>query len=142
MDCKLECASRTLLRIECIELQGFLHLLFRIVKSVLAIPLIPFVRVIEGLFNRSKRWYWRIVLMPVWFSSGLMIAIFSPFRIVFYTIRDMSVVARAEWYNRWRASTPKLPNGRPLYIMSDAEELILDEKITQDVIRDYNIMLD
>ena len=135
MDCRLESAARTLVRIECLALQGILKILF----SLLSIPFIPFlyvfVRAIEtkGILKLWKR----ILLSPCWLLQGIAFAVISPFSIVWSNISLLKTVIWAEWVNRWTASIPKQPNGRPMEILSDYEKQYLDKAIAERVLKDY-----
>lgn len=140
MDCKLENAARSMVRIECLLLQGFLYGVWRAVCAVLFMPFIPYVYLVSRFlgFAPTGRWLVRIVLIPYWIVVGIMVAVVSPFKQFWKVIADMWYVTRSEWVNRWRASTPKKPNGKPLYIMDDYERTMLDYAVIESVIKDYN----
>ena len=140
MDCKTESAIRTFIRIEVIILQGLLHGTFLSLMGIFLIPVVPFVvafarwRVTRG----GKRWLTRVMCLPMWFLSGLILGLLNPMGILLKAFADIYEVSRTEWKNRWMTGQPKKPNGHPLTIRSPEESEMLDAAITMGVVRDYN----
>ena len=139
MDCRPEPSARTLVRIECLSIMGFLYTLFKTAVSIASIPLLiltyPLIRMME-MRNRYG-WVRRIALLPVWVLGGLWYACVAPFAVAMVSLQDIYAVAKAEWVNRWTASTPKKPNGNPLSRRSLQYDNILDSVIERSIIRDY-----
>ena len=136
MDCKLESAALSLMRIECIAIQGVLSGFINGILSVLAMPFIPFTY--SWRRARETGGFKGIAMFPLFFVFGIWVALSSPFRVLIGNVRSLCGVARTEWANRWMASIPKKPNGRPLYIPTAEEDALLDAAIFRSVIRDYN----
>ena len=140
MDCKTENAVRTYIRIEVIVLQGLLQGLFLSLMGFVLIPFVPFFvafvrwKVTKG----SKRWFTRVVCLPMWFLSGFLFGVINPIGILLKTFTDIKEITRVEWQNRWMTGKPKKPNGHPLPIRSPDEQERLDAAITMGVVRDYN----
>jgi hypothetical protein len=139
MDCKPESAILTLLRIECLIVQGIVHLLVCLLLSILFIPLNPFVFMFL-FYSRSeqKTRARKFVRMPYWLFKGCIMAVISPFLVLYNSLKSLIVIPWAEWANRKRSGMPKKPNGEPLEIMSDDERVLLDAAYFCSVIKDYN----
>ena len=140
MDCRLECAARTIVRMECIAIQGMVHGLFNAVLSVFAMPCVPFFYVWGRMATQTGNaaWLKRIALSPIWLLCGIWFAFWTPIMLLVRTIADMVVVLRAEWVNRWMSGIPKNLDGTPMDIPTEEEQAILDAVIQRSVIRDYN----
>jgi len=139
MDCKLEPAARTLLRIECLMMQGFLKGLLSSILSVLFTPFIPFV-VMGGRWRMAterRGFLMRLLICPWWLLIGIGMAIATPFLRLWHCYRDVVDVCEAEWVNRWEASVPKMPDGHP-YPIEDAADRNSDLAVTLGVLKDYN----
>ena len=140
MDCKMENAAYSFVRIECLALQGacqsVLVLLFRLV----AIPFMPFVLMVVkwSLAKGMMPWWKRTLMIPFWFFQGIVYALVSPFHFFFSMLSDTVEICRFEWENRWRTGVPKRQDGHPLDIRPP-EELARDDLYTTlGVIADYN----
>lgn len=135
MDCKLEPTSRSLVRIECILLQGIVRGTIELAISFLAMPFIP--------FNYSRRrvkgngLVKELLKFPLFLCFGVFVALSFPFRGLMRNCKLLWDIAETEWTNRWMASTPKKPNGRPLYIPTAEEDALFEAAIFRSVIRDY-----
>lgn len=139
MDCKPESAARTLLRIECLVLQGIVHCVLRVSLTVLTMPFIPFLVMFGRMITADGRWKWvkRLLLPPGWFIFGLWLALIAPFAVIAQEVMDLWLVTKIEWVNRWRGGHPKLPNGKPLGFPEYGDEELITEAIEESVMRDY-----
>ena len=140
MDCKHESIFKTLLRIECLSIQGILHTVMNTAITILIIPAIPFVFLGGWVANMKGRIVWlRSVLMsPLIILAGVWYSVFSPILVAWRGFRDVARVAAMEWGMRWRTGTPKKPNGKPLDIWTDEDKDYLEGYIARSVIKDYN----
>lgn len=139
MDCKLEPASRTLLRIECLSLQGCVKGLLCFIRDILFAPFVPFVvMAMRWRVAKARRGIvMRLLLFPWWFLIGCFMAVATPFMRLWFMLKDIVSVCDAEWQNRWTASTPKMPDGHP-YPIEDAADRNSDLAVTLGVLKDYN----
>ena len=138
MDCKLENAIRTLLRIEAILFQGFVRGVFSSIMLILSIPVAPFCLTYLR-FKQSKVALGRIrrfLMIPLWFIQSFVISLMAPIMNILSMAISMKDVAMVEWVNRWMASTPKKPNGHPLD-MDENEKEFLDRAVMESVLHDY-----
>ena len=137
MDCKLEHASRSLVRIEVILLQGLFHALVSSVALIMAIPIVPFCLTYVRMSNeKGKGTIEKMIIIPWWFIQSILIAVTAPILNMVDSYVSMKEVARMEWTNRWRASHPKKPNGHPL-IRQEGEREFLDRAVEISVLNDY-----
>lgn len=140
MDCKMENAAVSVVRIEALVLQGMVSGLLSAAVSVLTIPLNAFV-LVGGNFRRTKRaisLWGRLARTPLWLLDGLAYSLLAPFVKIIKAIVDSVDVAQVEWNSRWTSGTPKLPNGHPAPILSEEEKMERDAAITMSVIEDFN----
>ena len=139
MDCMPESAARSLVRIECILLQGAFNGFLNLFICLFILPSIPIMYILKRIsVERGSNGLIKMSLMiPVWIMNGIMVMVSMPFVIVCDTMISMYGVARSEWKNRWRAGKPKRPDGKPIEPMTEYEERLLENAITMSVIRDY-----
>lgn len=140
MDCKLEPAARSLMRIEVLAAQGIVRSIVLFLIGVLISPFYPLFYVV-GRFVSTRLlmpWWKRVVFIPAWMFLGVVIAIVSPFGALWNTISTTVSICRLEWVNRWLASEPKNPDGSPMYIPTERERQLMDFANTYSVLRDYN----
>lgn len=141
MDCKLEPTPRTLVRIECLVLQGIFHSIIRILWSFVSIPFTPPMFVLFMMGNVKARptglWGW-IKSLFVWFIQGCGIAACAPAVVIYESIISLYRIPKMEWDQRWKGSIPKKPNGEPLEILSDEDRMIQDAAIAYSVLKTYN----
>lgn len=137
MDCKPESAIFPLMRIECLLVQGIVHMVVCLATSILFIPLTPFVfMALFWIRSEEKTRARKFVRLPLWFIRGCLIALSLPFRVLYKSVKSLFIIPWAEWENR--SGTPKKPNGKPLEDMSADERKMLDAAIYCSVIKDYN----
>lgn len=143
MDCKPESAVKTCLRIELLILQGLLLGIGLFLVGVLAMPFVPFAVVVNRwrLHIGKIVFLKRLLLMPIWFVSGMAISMINPFGILFNTFSDTIGICIMEWLNRWTTGKPKRPNGHPLRIRSEKEIEASNVAIAQGVMADYGFGL-
>ena len=139
MDCKLEPASRSLLRIECLLLQGMFKGILCFIRDMLLIPIVPFVVIAMRWRMESVRRgiVLRLMLCPWWFLIGCFTAVATPFMRLWNALKDIVAVCDAEWQNRWTASTPKTPDGHPYQIEDEDVWNSRDIAVLMGVLRDY-----
>ena len=142
MDCKHEPAVRTLLRIEVLVIQGLLEGAFLFLVGLAVIPLAPFIVAfgrwsVEGRRGR-RRLLTRLLMIPLWFLSGLLFGVIGPFGTLLNSFREVAEVARVEWANRWRTGSPKTPDGHSLRERSAEEQEMWEAAIAMSVVADYN----
>lgn len=138
MDCRPEKAARSLVRIECIILQGILANFVMAVFGMIAIPFVPFAFCMDRWRAARVGWFGKAIRVPLWFCAGAVVALLNPVVGFVRGIRSIGEVARVEWSNRWMAAHPKRPDGRPLPIRTAEEQNRIDEAVFMGVIRDYN----
>lgn len=139
MDCKPDSAILPLLRIECLVVQGIAHMVICLLLSILFIPLTPFVfMALFWIRSEEKTKARKFVRLPFWFFKGCLIALATPFLVLYNSVKSLVVIPWAEWSNRNRSGSPKKPNGEPLANISDDERAFLDAAIYCSVIQDYN----
>lgn len=141
MDCKLENAARTLVRIEILILQGLLRGIAVFLTEVCLIPTVPLLVAILRIMETQGRLNLptRLLLISKWtLVDGLWIALSSPFRSIANTICDTVEIVRVEWNTRWMHGEPKRPDGHPLDIRSADDEARMGMAATLSVVRDYN----
>lgn len=139
MDCKLEMAARSLVRIEVLALQGLLYCVVSSLMAVLQMPWLPFREILNRAVTIRGRVVWLkcLLVVPVWFAVGVCKAVANPIMVAYDVLIRIGKVVQAEWENRWMASIPKKLNGCPMKIPTPLDRAILDEVIEQSVIRDY-----
>lgn len=139
MDCKMESTARSLVRIECLVIQGILHGFSGALLQTIAIPIMPFVFSISAYrrHGRSMGWRQRAAGLPVWFVSGAAFAVAAPFGILRRVFNDLREIARMEWKTRWQATGPKMPDGSPMPIPTGLDTAALDYAVLKSVVEDY-----
>lgn len=140
MDCIQESSARSLVRIEVLVLQGIARAVMLFAIGVLTMPIMPFV-VLSSEWRLSKNMMplWkRILYTPLFLVTGCVVAVVSPFGVLYNVLKETKAIAKVEWKERWRYGTAKLPNGRPMAIPTPEEERHMDFAITKGVIEDYN----
>ena len=88
--------------------------------------------------KRGKTKARKFVRLPFWFLKGCLIALATPFPVLYNSVKSLVVIPWAEWSNRNRSGSPKKTNGDPLAAISDDERAFLDAAIYCSVIQDYN----
>lgn len=140
MDCIQESAARSLVRIEVLVLQGIARAVALFAIGLLTMPFMPFV-VMSSEWRISKNlmpWWKRWLYTPLWLAIGCVVAVVSPFGVLYTGLKETKAIAEVEWKERWRYGTAKLPDGRPMPIPTPEEERQMDFAITKGVIEDYN----
>lgn len=140
MDCIQESAAISLVRIEVLVLQGIVRAVALLATGLLMMPFVPFVA-LSSKWRISKNlmpWWKRCLYTPLWLALGCMVAVVSPFGVLYTGLKETKAIAKVEWKERWRYGTAKLPDGRPMAIPTPEEERQMDLAITKGVIEDYN----
>ena len=138
MDTIPESAATTLVRIEVIVLQGILRAVLLSVAGIVLMPIAPFVVTVMRFRVAKMPWWWRTLMIPYWFSLGILLAVIAPFSALWRGLSDTMGIAAVEWRERWRNGTAKYPDGRPMLIPTVEQERLVDVAITKSVIEDYN----
>lgn len=140
MDSKPESAAITLVRIEVLVLQGLFRAAFLFMVSAVLFPLLPFVETAARfrLHKGDVGLFKRLLLCPLWFVYGIVLAALNPFAATYKSISYTFTMAKVEWTERWRNGTAKYPDGTPMVIPGIHDELELDVAVTKGVISDYN----
>ena len=140
MDCIQESAARSLVRIEVLVLQGIARAVTLFAIGLLTMPIMPFVS-LSSEWRLSKNlmpWWKRILYTPLWLALGCVVAVVSPFGVLYNGLKETKAIAKVEWKERWRYGTAKRPDGSPMNIPTPEEVRLLDVAITKGVIEDYN----
>ena len=138
MDTIPESAATTLVRIEVIVLQGILRAVLLSVAGIVLMPIAPFVVTVMRFRVAKMPWWWRTLMIPYWFSLGILLAVIAPFSALWRGLSDTIGIAAVEWRERWRNGVAKYPDGRPMLIPTVEQERLVDVAITKSVIEDYN----
>lgn len=139
VDCKTESVTRTLLRIECLILQGIFNSAIRIVLALVSIPFYPFVFLtLRWMQDKKKGMAKRMLFTPLWLIYGMVMAILAPGFVLIDSVRLLWSIPLIEWKNRWMYGTPKYPNGKPMEIRDAEESHIREASIFYGVLKDYN----
>lgn len=143
MDCRMENAAFTFVRIEALALQGICRSIVLSLLLLLAIPFVPFVIVVSQwmLAKGEMPWWWRVLMVPFWLAKGIMFALVSPWVYFGSVMVDTRDICRYEWANRWRSGVPKNPKGHPLEILPPETKAMEDANITLGVMADYGAPL-
>lgn len=139
MDCKLEHASRTLVRIEAIEAQGIVRNFLTFPMMVLMIPITPFLITRHRYMEEKDKLSWlkMILFIPCWFVFSILIAFTIPFQFIADSVLSLWMVAKFEWNTRWAASNPKKPNGEPIAPFEMMDKRQIDETVFESIVKDY-----
>ena len=137
MDCKMENAARSLVRIETLALQGIARSLFLFVIGIVVIPFMPFVAVCVRFANASFSKWRRVLCIPHWFVLCVILAVYAPFAALFRTWHDTIDICRQEWRTRWTCGQPKKLDGTPVAPPSEYDRRVTDIAYTFSAIRDY-----
>ena len=140
MDCIQESAARSLVRIEVLVLQGIARAVILFAIGLLTMPIMPFVA-LSSEWRLSKNlmpWWKRTLYTPVWLALGCVVAVVSPFGVLYNGLKETKVIAKVEWKERWRYGTAKRPDGSPMNTPTPEEVRLMDVAITKGVIEDYN----
>ena len=140
MECKMESAARTAIRMEVLYLQGLLRAVFLFLLEVSAMPFIPFMLTFGIWVSNRKEmpWWKRTALIPVWFVGGIFYALLMPFTDFWTGIVQTYEVLKVEWALRWTTGVPKMPDGSPARILTEKEQRYLEAARMYGVLKDYN----
>lgn len=138
MDTIPESAATTLVRIEVIVLQGILRAVLLAVAGIVLMPIAPFVVTVMRFRVAKMPWWKRILMLPLWFVLGILLAVIAPFSALWRGLSDTIGIAAVEWRERWRNGIAKYPDGSPMPIPTVEQERLVDVAITKSVIEDYN----
>lgn len=147
MDCKPEPAARTLLRMECIAVQGICRAVVLAGIDVVFIPLNTVAFVLERVFgawtspdiNRFVECLRRFAVSPIWLVQAILHSLWLPFHTLYGNLKYIGPVVKCVWVNRWQAAAPKKPNGAPLKPHSIDFEYYLTARIFDGLFREYGI---
>lgn len=137
MDCRMESAAVSLLRIEAIVIQGLTRALLMFAIGMLSIPAVVLVllfvriRVGKGSFIR------KVASLPFGFLISIAIAVAAPFADVWRNVALTKTIARAEWKERWRYGSFKTLDGNEASIPTEEERAAEKVEFARQVVADY-----
>ena len=110
-----------LLRCEVLAVQGVVRAVLFFVLGVVSIPLVPFLVVISRWRVGDIPAWKALLLTPLWFAMGVLIAVWSPFEGFWDDLQMTRLIVRSEWGNVFMVGDPKKPDGSQPTIREGSE---------------------
>ena len=136
MDTIPESTATTLVRIEAIVIQGILRAILLAAVGILIFPISPFVLTAIRFKGAGMPLWWRILMIPYWFSLGIVLSALAPLSVLWRGLADTATIVCVEWRERWRNGEAKYPDGSQMLIPTESGKTDA-LSLTKGVIEDY-----